>query len=76
MLRQVGQERRAYTHYCLIYIDWKGTLRLELSPSLSNSYQSILARMVTLNFMKAIAESSERGLPNGLGKSNAQLRVI
>ncbi|CEJ62907.1 hypothetical protein PMG11_11392 [Penicillium brasilianum] len=66
MLRQAGQERWAYTHYCLIYIDWTGTLRLELSPSLSNSYQSILARMVTLNFMKAVAESTEKDLSNGL----------
>ncbi|KAF7590184.1 hypothetical protein BBP40_003157, partial [Aspergillus hancockii] len=46
-------------HFALIYIDESGKLRVEASPSIVNSCQSILSPNVTDTFLRAVALSTK-----------------
>ncbi|KAI9932630.1 hypothetical protein MW887_008878 [Aspergillus wentii] len=58
-------------HFALIYIDLDGKLRFEASPSVANSYQTILSPNVTETFMRAVAISDKGDPPTLPGLESA-----
>ncbi|GFF90509.1 hypothetical protein IFM47457_08512 [Aspergillus lentulus] len=67
-LIQAGADARlwslTYGHYAIIYTDGNGKVRLQASPSIANSCQTILSPIVIKNFLEAVALSNkDRVLP-------------
>ncbi|KAF7114550.1 hypothetical protein CNMCM5793_009195 [Aspergillus hiratsukae] len=63
-----------YGHYAIIYTDDDGKVRVQTSPSIANSCQSILSPIVMENFLGAVAISNKDSLfcsPNSLHGSHS-----
>ncbi|PKX94956.1 DUF2841 domain-containing protein [Aspergillus novofumigatus IBT 16806] len=78
-LQQLTPGSTDYDHYAIIYTDRNGKVRLQTSPSIANSCQTILSPIVMENFLEAVALSNKdsvipgpnpiHGSPSARGRS-------